>query len=64
MSEQVGSRGVAGTTGSDAPGGARQAYEAPQAQFVPLQVEERLMACNKVCATLSTCSLAPINPSS
>ena len=33
------------------------AYEAPKAEFVPLQVEERLLGCGKTGA----CAIGPLN---
>jgi len=35
-------------------------YEAPKALFVPLQVEERLMACGKVCSPMTGCTTGMI----
>ena len=32
----------------------RRGYEPPRAEFVPLQIEERLMACNKM-EVMSVC---------
>jgi len=35
------------------------AYEAPKAEFVPLQVEERLLGCGKVSGSHPTCNTTP-----
>jgi len=48
--------------GEAQPRSERRVYEPPRAEFVPLQVEERLMACNKMPAMpVCTSSTPPAN---
>ena len=48
------------TVSAEPEGAGRLPYEAPRASFVPLKVEERLMACTKVIPTPS-CNLNPFS---
>lgn len=53
MPEQELYRDATDTKAAVASPDAKQAYEPPQAAFVPLQPEEQLMACGKVGPPLS-----------